>query len=352
LFDRKPVLAWLKQLLFETVEHPLTSQGGMLWEHPSLGVLRSELIHSKEISLVGRALFSNETTADNDTINWLRTLLIDGVKVSLYVQDALLVEKKRSHQGRMILNKLRSFLEEGQLKIALLPQRVELKHMPRVCGSPLQDGLKVFTDYPVPSLLDQLLPEPVYKLMGNYDGCGTFQEALHGAQLQTVEVIFPPENKMQRMEFASGQTRNFSEIFAPIQNAYVERLIIKDPYCAVASNIQSLCDCIEQIQKQVKSIAQVQVQFQELHYKDHNYQSVDLARKGAQMVIQSRLDLTPKIVVTPFANAKNFHDRIVYLDCIDEDGLEVRHIFDLSGGVDKLMDSSVATLVFYSQQER
>lgn len=351
LFDRKPVLTWLKKLLFETVEHPFANQGAMLWQHPSLGMLQEELIHSQEIHLVGRTLFSNETAADSDTLKWLITLLVEGVKVSLYVQDALPMGKKRSHQGRMILNKLRPFLEEGQLRMSLLHKSSELKNFPRVCGSPLQDGLKLFTDYPVPSLLDQLLPEPVYKLVGSYDGNDNYQKLLQESQPLKVEQVFPPETKIQRVAFAAGQIRNFTEIFVPIRNAYVEKLIIKDPYCGVASNIQSLCDFIEEIRKQVSSITQVQIQFQELHYKDHNYQSADLARKGAQLVLKSRLDLNPSVVVTPFVNAKNFHDRVVCLDCIDEDGLEVRHIFDLSGGVDKLMDSSVSTLVFYSVHE-
>lgn len=351
LFDRKPVLAWLKQLRFEAVEHPLLKQGGMLWEHPNLARLREELIHTKQVHITGQALFSSETKATDDTLKWLSSLLIDEYQVRIYLQQPLPVYKKVSYQGRMILSKLRPFIEDTSLQLFQMKAGKGTLAIPRVSAAPVAEGSKWFTDYPVPALLDQLLPEPVYKLTGNYNGGDCYRDLMNNARPLTFAEIYPPANNMKRFEFAAGQKRDFSEIFTPIHKGYVEKLIVKDPYCGVACNITSLCDFLEIIKAQAATLKEVQIHFQELHYNDKQYQLINLARQGAQLVIKSRLELDPKVVVTPFINAKNFHDRVVYLDCLDEDGLKFRHIFDLSGGIDKLMDSSLSTLVFYSVNE-
>jgi ATP-dependent helicase YprA (DUF1998 family) len=352
LFDRKPVLTWLKKLMFETVEHPITKQGGMLWEHPSLALLREELLHTQEIHLLGHSLISNETTVKSDVLKWLSGLLIDDYRVYIHLQHTIPSGKKLSHQGRMILNQLRPFIEQGRLYISIIKGQYELAKLPRVCASPLQGGFKCFTDYPVPAILDQLLPQPVYKLHGEFTGLPAFVEYVQTAQQLTVEELYPAENKMQRWQLASGQQRNFGDIFSSIRGVYVEKLIIKDPYCSVANSINSLCDFLEIIQGTVSTLSEVQIHFQELNFNDPNYQSIDLARKGVQLLVHKKIAITPKVTVIPYKNAKNFHDRVVYVDCIDSEGKAVQHIYDLSGGVDKLMDQAVSTLVFYSRYEK
>jgi len=278
-------------------------------------------------------------------------LLIDDIQVHIHLQHVLPTVQKLTHQGRMIFSMLRPFVEMGKLSISILQETHKLESLPRVCALPLQDGLKWFSGYPVPALLDQMLPEPVYKLVGNYEDNGKFTELIEAAQPLSIDELYPAENKMQRIQLIAGQPRNYDEIFAPIRGAYIEKLIIKDPYCGAASNINSLCDFLALIKGIATSLEKVQIQFREMHFQDQNYQSIELARKGVQLLVKDKIDILPAVTITPFKYSKTFHDRVVYLDSTDEDGITVRHIYDLSGGVDKLMDQSTGTLVFCSVVE-
>ena len=68
---------------------------------------------------------------------------------------------------------------------------------------------------------------------------------------------------------------------------------------------------------------------------------------------QSRLEAALKTLISPvtieihsFKDKKNFHDRSVDIRMIDADGSSVLHKYDLSGGIDKLMDIKAETKVY------
>ncbi len=51
-------------------------------------------------------------------------------------------------------------------------------------------------------------------------------------------------------------------------------------------------------------------------------------------------------IVLP-ATAKSFHDRYVALKIVSSSGESSRHVFDLSGGIDLLMNEKAATKIYH-----
>ncbi len=50
-----------------------------------------------------------------------------------------------------------------------------------------------------------------------------------------------------------------------------------------------------------------------------------------------------------YESKKNFHDRSLEITVTDETGQTVEHVYDLLGGIEKLMDSNHKTTIFHYQ---
>ena len=84
--------------------------------------------------------------------------------MSYYI--VLLPNKKiKTHQERLIINHLRPYIENGQVVIGKLNLKEDIENLPRVISGPIDGSPAWYTDFPLPALLDETLPQPIYQLI-------------------------------------------------------------------------------------------------------------------------------------------------------------------------------------------
>lgn len=216
---------------------------------------------------------------------------------------------------------------------------------------PIEGAPIFFTDYPLPAILDQILPQPAYRLTARGDVVADVINLLGKSVAYGIEYFFPRDKEMQRWQLYSGGPRDFSTYFAELKDAYIEEIVIKDPWCGAGfRQIEALKQFVKIVNSQSKELKKISVQCKEQNFRDQNYISPDAIRTKMKTAIKEVVAIEPKINVIPFSYGKNFHDRSVVASTIKEDGVEIKHLYDLTGGIDYLMDSNRSTTIFYSQE--
>jgi hypothetical protein len=135
-------------------------------------------------------------------------------------------------------------------------------------------------------------------------------------------------------------------IFIAVKGSYIQEIIIKDPFCGSPDwQRNNLVRFVEIIASMAKEVEKIIIHCRELHYRDENYESSYLIKEGLEAALKPLIPLVT-IEIHSFKDKKNFHDRSVDLNIIDTDGASVLHKYDLSGGIDKLMDVKSETKVY------
>jgi len=351
-FDRKPVLNWLRKLLSHTVEHPIINQGGMLWENPNFAGLTEQLATFKEIHIAGKTLMSNDSKTDSPIVSWLIGMLNQDYKFFVHLENELPSLTQLSQQQRMVLALLKPYIEQGKLVISQLAEKITAP-IPRVFATPELKSPIWFSDYPIPALFDELLPQPIYRLYSNDAFVEAAKFLLSKSAPHTLDEIFPPEYQMQRWALGKNQPRNFQEYLAPVKDAWAEKITIKDPYCgADRYHIDSLQKLLHELKTELQQVESIFVMCKEMHHQDANHKPASEVQKSIQAAIKEVFDTQVNVRVLSFQQGKTFHDRMLEISCINEEGLSHKHLYDLSGGIDKLMDSSQETILFYSTDKK
>ncbi|MDP3097860.1 MAG: hypothetical protein Q8M86_07940, partial [Syntrophales bacterium] len=147
--------------------------------------------------------------------------------------------------------------------------------------------------------------------------------------------------------------RNFKEYFAVLDGVHIEQAIIKDPYCGAGEQQRSyLIDFLKILNDIAKNIKHVTIHCREQNFKDPRY----LAPYKVQDLINSSIvsvlpHLKPTIHVHNFRTGRVFHDRTIDFQVIDNEGCSVTHRYDLSGGIDFLMDKKAVNKIYRYQIE-
>ena len=160
---------------------------------------------------------------------------------------------------------------------------------------------------------------------------------------------------IQRHELKSGDARNIKIIFAALENAYIEKIIVRDPYCGTESGQISLVTFLLAIKALSSTIEQTTVHCRESSHNDIYYKSsVQLKRELEAKLEQEKLaNKRCKVKVHKFIESKHtFHDRIVEFTVCDNTGQTVIHTYDLTGGLYYLMDKKYTTKIFHYQRSQ
>lgn len=195
-------------------------------------------------------------------------------------------------------------------------------------------------------MLGNILPRPVYEFSSNKN--------IHGYIMQVVERSEPFASgilrdgaAVNRWELNIGKPRIFREYFGALENAYVDELIIKDPYCAAGvRQVEQLGKFVKIIEAMSDSIRKIRVDCKEQSYQNHNYDYPAKIKENVSKAL-GFADAQVTTNVKDFKYSKGFHDRSVIAKVIGADGEAVDHIYDLTGGIDYLMDQRKETKVFY-----
>jgi len=291
IFDRKPVLSWLKKMSSQETDHPIIRIGGTFWESPSYEMLAEKLNPFKEVHLIGRTLSSNKSNLNGKGVRWLLDTLNNGDVVHIHLSDSLETEiKKLTPQQRRIFSYLKPYIEEGKLVLRHLNFKKNGSKFPRVFPRPDAGRPLWFTDYPVPSLLEDILPKPVYQLLANEDWVDRLKELIENSEPYSPD-IFQEDSELERWELRPNQHRDYETYFHAVKSAHLEEMIIRDPYCGAGYNqIQKLAQFINTLNGLADTIKKVKIYCKEQNPRSYAYEIPSKIRENMSESLKNIID--------------------------------------------------------------
>ena len=342
LFDRKPVIEWLKQLVLEGDTDPYAVNGAIRWHNPSLQGLSEKLDGCDHLYIIGKR-FDLLSGGSEQVRQWLIDWLNSGKCLTIYLTEPLkMTGKVNTSYMRQTIRYLYPFIKEKHLEIRYSPVKAEL---PRIFTNLTLGASSWITPKISPAILESLLVTPIYQQPINE----VMQEALH--QFIAVSEVYPDSQFQEGQpidlwQLSARETRDFNTIFVALKDAYIEEVIIKDPFCGSPDWQRShLIEFVGILMRLAKQVDKIVIHCRELHYKDANYESSYLIHDGVEAALKPLIE-DISIEIHSFKDRKEFHDRSVDIKMLAADGSSVLHKYDLSGGIDKLMDVRSATKVY------
>jgi len=343
LFDRKPVIEWIKQLVIEGDTDPHEVNGAIRWHNPSLQGLSEKLEGCDHLHIIGKRL--EQLSGGSDQVRqWLVDWLNSGKRLSLYLTEPLKMSRDiNSPYMRQTNRYLYPFIKEKRLEIRYSAVKGEF---PRIFTKLAQGDTGWITPKSSPAILKNLLVTPIYQ----QPITDVMLDAL--TQFVAASEVYP-DNQFQEnqpidlWQLAAGETRDFNSIFSVLKGTYIEEIIIRDPFCGSPDwQRENLLHFVTLLLGMVKEVESIVVHCRELHYKDANYEASYLITDCLEAELKPLISGEVKIEIHSFKDKKEFHDRSVDIKMLTADGSSVLHKYDLSGGIDKLMDVRSATKVY------
>ncbi len=356
LFDRKPVLSWLKNTLSTASEHPLLQSGATLWKQPNFQSLKDRMASFSHIHIFGRSLMSTLSNRENEIAKWILEQLAAKNRVSVYLETPPSSSRTTATQ-RDLLSFLQPHMDHGKFALFALPPGSVLDELPVFAVTPeaLEEknaGIAWFADQPDAVIMDYSLSRPLYQFSGKNEFIAKFLNITQKAT--PCSSIFTGETglQLQRWPIASGEPRNYSLYFKPLAGASVDKMVIKDPYCGAGKlQIDALIKFVQLINDMIAELDQINVICKEQHRKDWGYMEISTIKSTISHEIEAITKVSPKVNVILFQYGKKFHDRSITFETIDEKGISQKHTYDLSGGLEKLMSPDNATVIVYSSEK-
>jgi hypothetical protein len=349
-FDRHAVIPWLRELIDSESSSPLEGMGCSRWEKPSLAGLSERLSGESHLTVFGITPATDDA-CDEKTVQWLLEWLNQGKTASLvFHSKPNLAPGKVPSEFRKALRYFYPFAKDGRLQIGWLEKLNDMipEHLPRICSGKAGGGTLLYSDRPLSPIIGSLMPEPCYTKKSDVP----LEERLNNL-FQKIN-FFSAEQlgegvPLKRWELVENQPRKFEEYFEPVAGQHVEHLQIRDPYCGIAGmQRESLVRFLKSLAEICTELSKITIVCKEQSFKDDRHQPSYVVQKELTERLNSEFPSAKNIVhVYPFSSGKSFHDRSLEFEVIDGDGVSASHHFDLSGGIDYLVDSKRATKIYW-----
>jgi len=239
---------------------------------------------------------------------------------------------------------------DGALKIGWLNgvDSLEPGILPRLYSGNLQQGLAFFSAHHSTSVVGKLLPEPCYTKNTDEAQGSQLNCLIKGAMYFTAEQLAETA-PVKRWALGEGERRDLITYFEPIKDQHLEHLLIRDPYCGVEGfQREVLIRFLEQIISMVSRLEKITIYCKEEHYKVARHQPSYVMQKEVKALLDSRFsDIKIVVNVYPFSAGKGFHDRSLEFAVVDASGCSENHHYDLTGGIDYLMDKRKSTKIYW-----
>ena len=346
--DRLPVQRWLAQLRDEVSEDIYPGLGLQRWHDPSPRALAEVLQSGPQAHLIAPVLVG-ESSDEQVPLTWLLELLNAGVRVYLHLlQSPVVSAASASAAQRGAVRYLAPYLEDGRLRIDVLQdiEPVDLVQLPRVAAGVGVGARGWFSLLPSAALLEELIPEPVYR--GTL--CESVAETL-ARQIGNAEPIpadaFRPALPVERWEVREGDVRDPAIWFSSVKGAAVSRIVVKDPYCGAGPRqMAALIDLLRWVTESAQQVDRMAVHAKEQHHQNATYRPRHQVNRELTSALREIHRGGLAVLVHEFAKSRGFHDRTIDIAVVDADGCEVEYRYDLTGGIDFLLDPTKATKVF------
>lgn len=354
-FDRLPVLKWLENLVESSQSDEFINSGATRWEHPSLNGLLERIGGASKLHFISTTLDAVEG-GDDVNLQWVISLLNKGVNVSIHLLKQLnMAPAHMSSRMRKTLRYLYPYAKEGRLQIGYFTGVDENSTVGsvRIFVEALEGNFAWYTSRPTTPLLQNLLPEPVYQSKLTDKTASELSQIVVGTvpySAEKLQVGIP----IERWELNEGVERNFKDYFSALEGAHIVNAVIKDPYCAVSEMQQ---DCLVALIKVIGNISSnikvLTIHCREQNMKDLRYMAPLKIKEQLEKLITTTFpDVKNTIHVHEFRTSRSFHDRTLDFHVIDSEGCSVVHRYDLSGGIDYLMNKKMATKIYRYQMEK
>ncbi len=347
-FDRKPVLSWLQALLGGEIKDPFVKMGATRWERPSLAGLSKRLAGVSTIHLAGLDLEGQGS--NGEVLQWLLKWLNEGKEAWIHLVKPLETNpRKLSATARQTMRHIFPWVSSGQLVVGALKNFDEqkLSFLPRIFTGTNMGSVAWYSARPLPGLFEELLPNPVYQYLMDDSLESALRDFEENTQVYTPD-RFQEGEPIERWEIKEGEKRNLKNYFSIIKGAYIEEINVKDPFCGAGPRQrESLAKFIKFAIENSNSIKGLTIVCREQSFKDTRYQPPYKVKEEIEKMVKAMTEnLRINIFVQPHKSSRSFHDRTIDIDLIDIEGCSVRHRFDLTGGIDFLMDEKAATKIY------
>ena len=359
IFDRRPVLEWMRALLDEPADRVTGGQfGAVRWATPSLTDLAAKFTGRTDVFFCAPNLSSPEPDAVSvrAVLGCLREMAEHNTRLNI-------VTTSGSEEGvanlpaaeRALFHYLGEFAAPDLDRLRWLQAPVPGPHTPihampaRVFAVSSQGSLAVLTDLPSAPLLDQLLPGNLSLLASPADPLAL------AAFIQTLKPLDPPGAKayasVQRWVVGARQTRDLKAIFGMLAGATARTVQIRDPYClSNDENRRHLVAFIRELCGILAAPGQLTVTYR------HDDRTGENAYQQEQAIKKLLLLSGPNVPITFLQHRRrhaedDFHDRLVNVFVTAPERLAGEHSFELTGGIDRLMSERYETRVFYVRGE-
>ena len=159
--------------------------------------------------------------------------------------------------------------------------------------------------------------------------------------------------RMQMWEFASGQARDFDDLFSVIAGQYVKEISLRDPYCGAFKHQRKLGDFLKAIHGKASTVKRIFVKCKEVADRDGEVEFyLDIERRVDDLIKALGVEDRDVDVSRIADRRKSVHDRELDITVTISDGCDVLHRYFLTGGVDLLMSPQAETRVFYIRLEK
>ena len=350
LLDRRSAQKWLKGVLSKSIPGPFTQYGASLWPKSSMSKLRESLLGANHVHFFAPSL-GLDSEHSVRWRQWLATLMDAGSRVEITVAKyPSLNPLQMGTLTRETVRHLYAYIANGNLIVRVQDNNGDgtLTQRPRVWYGNPQSGAAWFTATEGIPFFSSPLPSPAYR--------GPVPQELLPAITELEEALeisgdaFKASLPIQRWEFKPKQQNRITTVFGDISDAYVEKLTIKDPYVAASEkNIASLKLFLEKLLELAECIREVEITAKELHpNKDDRYVPFYRVKEILDGMLSGFDGNIQKYQTEVIEHKKSFlfHDRTVDAEILLDDGSTISLRYDLTGGVDHLIDVNRPTKVY------
>lgn len=346
--DRNLVEPWLGSVIDSALPGPFENLGATLWATPSLTSLAGNMAGYETINIFAPRL-GLEEDEDERSRKWLTSVMDAEVSVILYIlQKPEITPMKLGATGRKTVRHLQPYIQSGSLVINVLgslPEDME-GVVPRIWCGEIGSGKAWFTGEKGVSMMRNIIPRPLYQgelMEGSRAGLSALKNA-RPIDASDFSVAMP----MVVHNVRSGHRNRIAPVFRSLQGMYVEKLDIWDPYLGAGDrNRQATCRFVQALIGLAESVKKINLVGKELDPRDDRFEPARQTRSALEHSVREiDSDVSVTILEHRDPNARKFHDRVIDATVIDAEGASHVIRFDLTGGIDHLLDERRDTKVF------
>ena len=360
-FDRHAVLDWLGDVVSpQPKAEDVAPSVAIRWASPSLQSLRERLHGTLRLEVfVAQLCGVRDEGAELETARFLRNQLEcspereirvyasrstadSATDASAVELEALTMLAQAENTGRLLFFRTQGVGREGAV--------------PRLAGGVDGSGPCFYVEQPERPLFDGVLPGGRVFVEGkaSEETKATLAE-IRRLSHREHDALGQFVSNIQRFEYRPGSRRNLREPFAPIQGAEETAITIRDPYLLSSTgNRESAAEFVKFLNTLCTSIKCVTLVWRKEDpshsWGDRGTQSDD-SISGFKSILREHGIGVGVVRYAPQRRGQggHFHDRRVTAT-FRKNGREERHRWDLTSGVDNLMDQSREAAVFASRE--